>query len=140
MPIYTLHKAVAEDIDKLDRIHAENMKSYVEKVYPWNPTLFRDSFISEDYRVIKIKDIVIGCIKVLVSETEIYLAEIQIDRHYQNRGIGTSLICSIIEQAQLNNKKLWLKVIKGNPAERLYRRLGFSVFEESSTHKMMSFK
>ncbi len=54
-----------------------------------------------------------------------------------SQGIGTSLIKSLIQEAQINNKKLWLKVIKGNPAERLYKRLGFTVFEKSCTHKKM---
>ncbi len=136
---YTIHQATVNDIEELDRIHAENMKGYVERVYPWNPTLFRESFVPEDYQVIKIEDIVIGCVKIVVSETEIYLAEIQINYHYQNRGIGTSLIRSIIRQARADNKKLWLKVLQGNPAERLYKRLGFIILSESSTHKIMVF-
>lgn len=133
---YTLRQATVKDIEILDRIHAENMKGYVEQVYPWNPTLFRDSFSSQDYQIIELRNFPIGFIKVVVT-TEIYLAEIQIDRHYQNQGIGTSLIASIIKRSQLNNQKLWLKVLKVNPAERLYERLGFNVFEETSTHKMM---
>ncbi|MGF1589731.1 MAG: GNAT family N-acetyltransferase [Pleurocapsa sp.] len=139
MLIYTLRQATVKDLDLLAHIHAGNMQGYVEQVYPWNPTLFRDSFVSQDYQIIELKNSLIGFIKVVVT-SEIYLAEIQIDRHYQNQGIGTRLITSIIKRSQLNNQQLWLKVIKGNPAERLYKRLGFIVFEETSTHKMMRLK
>ena len=76
-------------------------------------------------------------IKVVRSETEIYLGELQIVSGSQNRGIGTSIIESLIVEAKLKQKRLWLRVIQGNPAERLYIRLGFTVFEESATHKMM---
>lgn len=134
---YTIRQATAEDVNILDRIHTKNMKGYVEKVYPWNPKLFRDIFVPQDYQVVEFKNIIIGFIKVIVTEDDIYLGEIQIDSNYQNQGIGTSIIKKIIEEAELNNKKLWLKVVKGNPAEKLYRRLGFTVFEESSTHKKM---
>jgi GNAT superfamily N-acetyltransferase len=44
--------------------------------------------------------------KVVSSETEIYLGEIQITKDFQQQGIGTSLIKSVIQEAQANNKKL----------------------------------
>lgn len=134
---YNIRQGTAEDLNILDRIHTENMKGYIEKVYSWNPTLFRDRFIPQDYQVIEFKNKIIGFLKIVVSETDIYLGEIQIDSQYQNQGIGTSIIKVTIKEAKLNNKKLWLKVINGNPAEKLYRRLGFTAFEESLTHKKM---
>ena len=134
---YTICQAVAKDIDLFDRIHTENMKGYVEQVYSWNPTLFRDNFVSQDYRVIKIGNKIIGLIKIVATKDSIYLAEIQIDRQYQNKGIGTNIIIDIINEAKLSQKQLWLKLVKGNPVEKLYRRLGFVVFEETFTHKKM---
>ena len=65
------------------------------------------------------------------------MAEIQIAKNYQKQGIGTSLIQLIIEKARENNRKLWLKVLKGNPAKQLYQRLGFTKLEESLTHEIM---
>ncbi|GAB4542526.1 MAG: hypothetical protein Tsb0014_35380 [Pleurocapsa sp.] len=135
---YTIRQATNEDIDILDRIHTENMKGYVEKVYPWNPKLFRDRFLPRDYQIIEIEDKIIGFIKVVIYETEIYLGEIQIDSDYQKQGIGTSLIKSLIKKSKIEGKKLFLKVIKGNPAERLYKKLGFTIFEESGTHKKLA--
>ena len=134
---YTIRQATKKDLNTLDRIHTENMKGYVEKVYPWNPTLFRDRFIAQEYQIIEIQDKIIGFIKVVRYDREIYLGEIQIESNYQKQGIGTSLITPLIQEAQINNQKLWLKVVKGNPAERLYKRLGFTVFEKSHTHNKM---
>ena len=134
---YIIRQARADDIEILDKIHAENMQNYVEKVYLWNPKLFRACFIRQDYQVIEKKRQILGFIKIVTSKTDIYLAEIQIDRQYQKQGIGTNLIQSIIKQAQLQDKELWLKIVKGNPAEKLYARLGFTIFAESSTHKKM---
>ncbi len=134
---YTIRQATATDIDLLDFIHTENMKGYVERNYPWNPQLFRDSFIPHDYQVIEINNQIIGFMKVVSLETEIYLGEIQIAKDFQQQGIGTSLIQSVIQKAQAKNKKLWLKVLKGNPAKQLYQRLGFTKLEESSTHTIM---
>ena len=69
---YTIDCATAEDLDLLDRIHRENMQGYVAQVYPWNPTLFRDNFVPQDYQVIKDRHTIIG-FKVVRSETDIYL-------------------------------------------------------------------
>ena len=134
---YIIQRATVEDLNLLDRIHSENMRGYVAKVYPWNPTVFRANFVPQDYRVIKERHKIIGLIKVVRSETDIYLGELQIVSERQNQGIGTSIIESLIVEAKLKQKRLWLRVIKGNPAEKLSRKLGFTVFEESATHKMM---
>ena len=134
---YTIRQAVAKDLSILDRIHTENMKSYVEKIYPWNPTLFVDNFLPQDYQAIEVETRIAGFIKVVSTEDSIYLAEIQIDSHYQNQGIGTNIINTLIDRARLEQKRLWLRVIRGNPAEKLYQRLGFTIFEETTTHKKM---
>ena len=134
---YTLRKAKVEDIAILDAIHTNNMKSYVEQLYPWNPRLFRNNFIPDHYDVIEINNLIIGLMKVVSSETEIYLAEIQIVQDYQKQGIGTNLIQSLIQEAQISNKKLWLKVLKNNPAKKLYQRLGFIKQEELIYHFLM---
>ena len=133
---YNVRTATAVDLPQLNRIHTENMQAYVERVYPWNSTLFKDNFVASEYRVIEsnqnIQNI-LGFFKV-VSSKDIYLAEIQIARSYQNKGIGSKIIKELIEEAKVKNKRIWLKVIRGNPALKLYQRLGFVVFETSSTH------
>ena len=134
---YTLSPASVTDIDFLDFIHTENMKPYVEKLYPWKPQLFRSHFVADDYQVIYINNQIIGFLKVVSSETEIYLAEIQIAQDYQRLGIGSRLIHSLIEQAQVDHQQLWLKVLKTNPAQSLYQRLGFTTVDESCFHYIM---
>ena len=93
--------------------------------------------IPDEYQVIEINNVIVGFMKIVSSEAEIYLGEIQITKDFQKQGIGTSLIRSIIQEARANNKKLWLKSLKGNPAKKLYQRLGFTKLEESSTHEIM---
>lgn len=132
-------QATARDLVWMENLHTENMKGYVERIYSWNPVLFRNNFQAQEYKIIKFKTKFIGFIKILFGDSDIYLGEIQLKKEYQNRGIGTKLIESLIEESELSGKKLWLKVVKGNPAENLYQRLGFKVFEESETHKKLTF-
>ncbi len=79
-----------------------------------------------------------GFIKLVYQHDELYLAEIQLDKKYRNLGIGTALIRTIIDQSEKSCKLITLKVVKGNPAEFLYKRLGFKVYETTSMHVEMS--
>jgi GNAT superfamily N-acetyltransferase len=64
-------------------------------------------------------------LKVEEREDCIYLGDIQIDRAYRGKGIGTQLIKTAIESAMIANKPIRLRVLKGNPAKDLDLRLGF---------------
>lgn len=104
---YPIRQATERDIDILDRLHTENMQGYVERVYPWQPQLFREKFVLQEYRVLEsdkpsawlhLRQI-IGFFKIVFSNHSVYLAEIQICSEYQNRGIGTELLKSIIKKS-----------------------------------------
>jgi ribosomal protein S18 acetylase RimI-like enzyme len=50
---------------------------------------------------------------------------------YRGQGIGTSLLARLIESAADVYAQLSLSVSAGNPARRLYQRLGFVEIEQS---------
>ncbi len=58
------------------------------------------------------------------------LFAIIVDAKYRNRGIGRALLEHMFEAAknQFNIEILHLEVYQGNPAIRLYRRMGFQEF------------
>ena len=53
---------------------------------------------------------------------------------YQNKGIGSAVIKDYIKLAKKDNKKIIIKTYKDNPAQNLYKRLGFKVYHKDSTH------
>jgi GNAT superfamily N-acetyltransferase len=67
------------------------------------------------------------------------LREIQLLPDFRGFGIGTELIRHCIDTAKTEKKPLRLRVLKTNPAVRLYERLGFRVegFREASQHLLM---
>ena len=132
--LYSFRQARTEDLALLDKIHTDNMQSYVEKAYSWKPTLFADNFIAQQYQVIESNKEVIGFIKIVTTDIDVYLAEIQISGSYQNRGVGSSVINNLIDRVKANRQRLWLKSLQTNPAINLYQRLGFTVFETTATH------
>ena len=64
---------------------------------------------------------------------------IAVEKAYRNRGIGTSLLSSLIgEAAKQNVRKLSLSVDSSNYATRMYEKAGFvSIDDESDDHWTM---
>ena len=57
---------------------------------------------------------------------------------YQNQGIGTHLLETIIASACQQELAVFLQVLKCNVrARKLYERLGFEIYEERTTHLLM---
>ena len=53
------------------------------------------------------------------------------------RGIGTALLEAMFAEARLSGKGVTISVEKFNPAQRLYRRLGFREYAESDIYWFM---
>ena len=72
----------------------------------------------------------IGWMQVSETSFRLHLHQIFIVAHMRNRGIGTSLISRLQLRARKMAKPLSLNVVRGNPAQSLYHRLGFTVVGE----------
>jgi 2-amino-4-hydroxy-6-hydroxymethyldihydropteridine diphosphokinase len=117
--------ATLDDLEWLDLFYESIMRPYVELTHEWDSTKFREHFDPKTIEVIQADGIDIGMLKVEERDDCIYLGDLQIDRAYQNQGIGTNLIKTVIRSANIANKPIRLRVLKGNPAKELYLRLGF---------------
>jgi ribosomal protein S18 acetylase RimI-like enzyme len=62
----------------------------------------------------------------LASESDgMQLIDIALLARFRNRGIGTALLREAIEECGRRHSALRLQVLRGNPALRLYLRIGF---------------
>lgn len=76
-------------------------------------------------RIICLDGTALGLLKAYRDETAWHLVQLQIDPQYQGRGLGERIIKTLLASAQDDALPVSLKVLKGNPAKRLYERLGF---------------
>jgi GNAT superfamily N-acetyltransferase len=65
------------------------------------------------------------------------LIDIAVINSKRGRGLGTEVIRALQQQCHTQGWALRLQVLKGNPAERLYRRLGFEVAGEDSLRRQL---
>jgi GNAT superfamily N-acetyltransferase len=84
----------------------------------------------------------IGITRFDITPTRLFLSELQILPHHQNKGVGTAVIELLIQKAKESGIPLRLQVLHANNgARRLYERLGFVVvLGEGVTHVQMEWR
>lgn len=73
-------------------------------------------------------------------EDSIHGVDIAILRSERNRGVGTGVLHWIFEECSRKGVWFTLNVAKGNPAMRLYERLGCSTDGDNGTHFFMTWR
>ena len=68
------------------------------------------------------------------------LVDIALLAAHRNRGLGTQLIQQLIDECSAQNSILHLQVLRGNPALRLYQRLGFCESGSDDMYIQMQWK
>jgi ribosomal protein S18 acetylase RimI-like enzyme len=86
---------------------------------------YRTMYPEARFDVILLDDRPIGRLYVARREDEILLIDIALLPEYRNAGIGTRLLRDLLAEAAQAGKPVRGHVQKGNPAQRLYERLGF---------------
>ncbi|KXU85187.1 acetyltransferase [Paraburkholderia monticola] len=71
-----------------------------------------------------------GLLKAHRNEDEWFVVQVQITPALQGRGIGERALRTILRAAAAEALPVRLQVLKGNPAKRLYDRLGFEIVGE----------
>jgi ribosomal protein S18 acetylase RimI-like enzyme len=136
-----LRPATAEDCDFLYDLHRAAMQDYVAQTWGWDEAwqrnYFQQHFNPAECQIITFEGIEIGVLSVRKRETEVFLKLIEILPEYQNQGIGTAVIKSILEEAYRSGQPVDLQVLKVNPARALYGQLGFLTTGETATHHLM---
>jgi len=130
-----------DDLEVLYRIHRDALGPYVEATWGWDEPSqagrFRERFDPETVQVIEVAGDVVGFLIVDECEDRLALSTIEIAPAHQRKGIGTSLIRDLLERAARRHVPVDLRVLRCNPAIRLYARMGFVVVGETGTHVEM---
>jgi ribosomal protein S18 acetylase RimI-like enzyme len=56
---------------------------------------------------------------------------------HRGQGVGTRLLIHLLQAVSIHHRSVSLSVEAGNPASRLYRRLGFGIVRTSGTSMLM---
>jgi ribosomal protein S18 acetylase RimI-like enzyme len=138
---YSLRPAFDSDLEAMMRIGHEGIRPYAEQLWKWDQAdqerRFREGFDLATIRIVQIDDRDAGYLKVEYRDDHVFLAGIYLAKEHRCRGIGSQLIVDLLQSCRDLGKPLRLRVLRPNPAQRLYRRLGFRTVEQTETHIYM---
>jgi len=93
----------------------------------------------DEARVIEIDGRPVGLWKLWRQPETWWILQVQLMPEVQGRGIGAALIRDLMAEARSAGVALKLKVLKTNPARRLYERLGFVIVgDDEHGHEMQA--
>ena len=137
-----LRPATHADLEFIFRLQYEAMHPHIVRVYgAWDEEAAKAKFHAKTnpatHDIIELDGEPIGCRWLRPQPGALELVRLYILPEYQGRGIGTHVLSLLLLEAKEAGLPVALRVLKGNPARRLYERHGFRVTREIETHHYM---
>ena len=140
---FTLRNCTMSDLDFIVKLKELGMKWYIEKLYGWNEEIQKEKTLEElnkyinDMKIVMVNNADAGITTFSEFEDYFQVGLTMIHPDFQNKGIATKIISGYIEIARLKKKRIIIKTFKENPAQRLYQRLGFKIYETTESHLLL---
>lgn len=117
---------------------AAQKRAFCDMQYALQDRHYREHFPGAEALVILESGVAIGRIYRCRSERTLDLLDIALVPGARGRGTGTLLLRNLQAEAAREGVDIQLYVEDDNPAQRLYRRLGFVAGELSGVYRMMT--
>ena len=122
-------------------LYLEGAKEHLTKIGRWDEdrfvALFREGYDQGRTRIISVDGRVVGFIQVVDFPDRLYLRQIHLIDGFRGRGIGSTLVGAELKRGAETGRPVTLDVMHGNPARRLYVRLGFESTGEDPDKEQM---
>jgi ribosomal protein S18 acetylase RimI-like enzyme len=115
-----------EEKDNFLRMQFRAQDKYYKEIYP-----------EAQFQIIHLDDKPIGRLYTHRRVNEIRIIDIALLPEFRKRGIGSTLLQEVLEEAKERNLPVSIHVERFNPAIRLYERLGFHQVEDQGVYYLM---
>jgi len=135
--LYGLYASTREE-ELTQTSWTENEKEiFLKQQFSAQHLFYMQQFNKAKFDIVLKNNIPIGRLYVDRREDEIRLIDIALLPEFRNKGIGSSLLTELCDEARKNKKPLRIHVEKNNPALQLYRRLGFKEINDTGVYYLM---
>ena len=141
---WSLRAAERDDEDFLFALHRDAMRGYVDQTWGWDEAWQRAHFAAT-FAPARQAVIVhgeasprdVGRISLTRHWRKIFLRDIELLGPERNQGVGTAILNAVLALARDSDRYVELRVLRCNPAQRLYARLGFRVIDDDGARLRM---
>lgn len=116
---------------------AEQKDAFLRMQFDAQDRYYRMEFGKARFDVVERIGSPIGRLYVDRRPDEIHVLDITLAPEERRKGIGTSLLAKILEEARAEGKNVSIYVEAENPAMRLYQRLGFQRVRDEGFYRFM---
>lgn len=120
-----------------DRIITETI---LRQQFQLQTSHYRGYYPAAMFFIVELDDSPAGRLVVDRSGQEILVIDVSLLQEYQNRGIGSGLLQNLLSDAKSEGQAVRLHVERGNPALRLYYRLGFRPIQDGDVYLKMEWR
>ncbi len=113
-------------------------EAFVRQQFEAQDRYYREYYANAAFDVIEVEGELAGRLYVDRWPAEIRIVDIALAPSFRGRGVGTALLRELMAEAEASGRSLTIHVEHGNPARRLYERLGFVPVAERGHNTLMS--
>ncbi len=110
------------------------MQDYIRDTWGWDELLqshsFQDNLPPRSFTIAMLDDIHVGAFNLREKPDHLWLEMLLVPPEFQRQGIGTQLLNVAKLRAAKADKPMRLSVLKRNPAQHFYARMGFTQQDE----------
>ena len=148
----TLRRSTAADRALLEAVYGSTRETELALV-PWDDAAkrafvtqqfaaqdkhYRENYPSATLDVIEADGEPAGRLYVHWGDADIRIMDIALLPEFRGRGIGTRLLRELLDAGRANRRSVSIHVERGNPARRMYERLGFHAVGEHGIYVLMA--
>jgi ribosomal protein S18 acetylase RimI-like enzyme len=112
-------------------------RAFVEQQFSAQDAHYRANYPGATLDVIEVDRVAAGRLYVHRGPSDIRIMDIALTPAFRGRGIGTSLLRELMDEADSSRRILSIHVEMNNPARSLYDRLGFRPAGEHGVYVLM---
>jgi GNAT superfamily N-acetyltransferase len=143
---YALRAARRDDEAFLFALHRSAMREYVEATWGWDERWQREHFAAtyvpgRNAIIVRLGEVPrdVGRISLTRHWRKIFLRDIELVAEERGHGLGSALMRALLSLAAKEGCAIELFVLKRNPAQRLYARLGFEIIGDDGGRLAMRY-
>jgi ribosomal protein S18 acetylase RimI-like enzyme len=111
--------------------------SFLESQFSAQHQYYQEHYKDTDFLIIFLDNVAIGRLYIARWQSEIRIVDLAILPEYRNAGVGTNILHDVLSEAEAQAKPVRIHVERFNPAQSLYRRLGFNKAGEHGVYDLM---